>query len=474
MDNNREPIRINPDHHPLQDAEIICEHINSLPLTDAGHGECHSAFPIHIFPKPVQNFINATKECLNFPEDYTAASILYATSVAIGNTHTVEIKKGWQEKAVLYLAIVGNAGTNKSHPVSFALKPIEAADSKAFSNYQKEQAEYEYLDKLTKKEREDQGHTDLIKPTWKQHLVSDFTPEALAQVHTHNSRGIGVNVDELASWFKNFNRYNKGSEEQFWLSVWSGKPIRINRKTSEPIYIKSPFVSVAGTIQPGVLNELANNRTENGFMDRILFVAPENIKKEYWSNQDLDNDIESQWTSILNRLLSLEMEIDEGDNPQSYALRIDSEAHNCLLEWQKRITDETNNSDNKLLGGLYAKMEIYVFRLALCLEMLFYGCKQSEKTHISLDSVKGAIDLVDYFVKSAIKVHNILANTCPTEKLDAFKRSIYKELPENFKTEEGIKIAKEQGMPERTFKRFLQNNELFINKKRGEYEKCTT
>ena len=80
-------------------------------------------------------------------------------------------------------------------------------------------------------------------------------------------------------WFKNFNRYNKGSEEQFWLSVWSGKAIRINRKTTEPTYITKPFISVIGTIQPGVLNDLADNRTENGFLDRLLFVAPENLTK---------------------------------------------------------------------------------------------------------------------------------------------------------------------------------------------------
>ena len=118
-------------------------------------------------------------------------------------------------------------------------------------------------------------------PIWEQLLVTDFTPEALIEVHKFNKNGIGVYADELASWFKNFNRYNSGSEEQFWLSVWSGKPIRINRKTSEPIFISLPFISVIGTIQPAVLKELAKDRTENGFMDRILFVIPDDLKKNY-------------------------------------------------------------------------------------------------------------------------------------------------------------------------------------------------
>ncbi len=68
------------------------------------------------------------------------------------------------------------------------------------------------------------------KPAWQKNLLSDYTPEALAEVHSYNKRGIGVCVDELAGWFKNFNKYNKGSEMEFWLSAWSRKPITIDRK----------------------------------------------------------------------------------------------------------------------------------------------------------------------------------------------------------------------------------------------------
>src|SRR5690606_13025542 len=101
------------------------------------------------------------------------------------------------------------AGTNKSHPISFALKPIEQRDNYKFQRYQKDRAEYEAIVQLSKKEKEAQGITDdPPKPQWEQLLVTDFTPEALTDVHKFNKRGIGVYADELASWFKNFNRYN--------------------------------------------------------------------------------------------------------------------------------------------------------------------------------------------------------------------------------------------------------------------------
>jgi len=66
---------------------------------------------------------------------------LYAASVAIGNSCRVEIMKGWQENAVLYLAFVGRPGTSKSHPITFALKPIEQRDAFNFQKYQKEKQE---------------------------------------------------------------------------------------------------------------------------------------------------------------------------------------------------------------------------------------------------------------------------------------------------------------------------------------------
>ena len=221
-------------------------------------------FPIDVFPLPIQEIITATNENLNFPIDFIGSSLLYAVSVAVGNTHSVELKKGFQQSAVLYIAIVGRAGTTKSHPLSFAINPIIERDKNTYRLYEQQRQEFEKVDSLTKRQREKQAIGEPVKPIWQKFLLSDFTPEALAEVHNFNKRGIGVYVDELAGWFKNFNRYNKGSEMEFWLSQWSGKPINIDRKTGSPIFIPLPFISVAGTIQKGILKELAKeSRNQN-------------------------------------------------------------------------------------------------------------------------------------------------------------------------------------------------------------------
>jgi hypothetical protein len=431
-----------------------------------------NCFPVDVFPLKVQKIISATNENLNFPIDFIGASMLFTVSVAVGNTHKVEVKKGWLESSVLYLAIVARAGTNKSHPLSWALQPIVDHDKGTYRVYEQQRKDYEKSLSLSKKERKQQAIDEPTKPIWQKFLLSDFTPEALAEVHKFNKRGIGVYVDELAGWFKNFNRYNKGSEMEFWLSAWSGKPINIDRKTGEPIFIPLPYIPVAGTIQNGLLNELAkDSRIQNGFIDRILFVIPDNIQKPYWSDTELNPVFAKEWKGIITKLLSLLITNDETLNPLPDILFFSPEAKLILFEWQKKNTDQSNDPENEEVSGIYSKLEMYVVRLALLLEMMRYACDENDKRTISIEAMQGAIKLIEYFKKSALKVNSIISNVSPLEKYPDDKQALYKALPDTFKTEMGLQVAKNREVPERTFKRFLSDKNLFTRISRGEYEK---
>lgn len=442
-------------------AETFLNHTNELKSV---------LFPLDVFPLPVQEIITATNKALNFPVDFTGASMLFASSVAVGNTHCIEVTNGHQQTAVLYLAIVAPPGTTKTFPLRFALTPINEHDAKTHKTYKDELKEYNKSIGLYKKEQTGKEPT---KPILRKFLLTDYTPEALSGVHEFNKRGIGVDNDELAGWFKNFNRYNKGSEGEFWISVWSGKPINIDRKTSDPILITKPFVSVAGTIQTAILNELAkNNRSKNGFIDRILFVVLENLQKEPWSETELQDCHIENWKNIISNLLVLTTENDENFNPVPKVLRLIPEAKKLLFEWQKTNTNLCNNTENEALKGIYSKLDIHVCRLALILEMMHYACGLSDKSAISVKSVQGAIKLVEYFRVSATKVNSILSNFDPLEAYPIDKQELYKALPNRFTTSEGLQVAKAIRVPERTFKHYLSSNKnLFNQLKWGVYEK---
>jgi hypothetical protein len=82
------------------------------------------SFPHEIFPARIKTFYEQTTAAINCPGDYVGCGILACASIAIGNTSVVEIKKGWQEGANLYLAIIGEPGSKKTPALILSLNPI--------------------------------------------------------------------------------------------------------------------------------------------------------------------------------------------------------------------------------------------------------------------------------------------------------------------------------------------------------------
>src|SRR5688572_15673994 len=85
-------------------------------------------FPVSVFPTHIQDFIREHFELLNFHPDFLSSSILFATSVALGNTVEVEVTHGWTEKAIVYILIAAPSGSGKTHPPYRATREIAKAD----------------------------------------------------------------------------------------------------------------------------------------------------------------------------------------------------------------------------------------------------------------------------------------------------------------------------------------------------------
>jgi hypothetical protein len=427
-------------------------------------------FPITVFPQAVQRIIEETNRTLKYPKGFVSAAMLFAASTAIGNSHRIVVKNGWTESAVLYLVNVGAPGTNKTHPTKFALEPLLQLDLESYKRFKKQKQEFEELSTITKQEREQEGMPQPIRPVWQKNLVSDFTQEALVKTHESNPRGLGVYTDEVMTWINNFGRYTKGSENQFWLSNWSQAPINVDRKGDDGISIEKPFVSVIGSIQPSMLSELAGgNRGNNGFLDRILFVYPENVKKESWSSDELDPTVPKRWAEIVRRITSLAYHRDVNGNFKAIEIMLSSEAREILFEWQKKNTDLCNGSEERL-ASIYSKLEIYVCRLTLILQILKWGCTEGDKDAISAENAENAIALIEYFRRTALSVHSILTES-PSEKLPEDKKAVFQALPDRFTTGEGLAAAKASNMNERTFYRLLDEKAFFKKIRHGLYEK---
>ena len=454
------------DTYSINPASIIDEAVDlSMRLTGTD-------FPVSVFPTKIQRIISEVHECHNYPTDYIAAAILTALAVGIGNTHLVQIKQGWVESPILYIALIGRPGANKSHPLSFAMKPFLDYDYRQNQEFEKALAKYDELMSMSRKERAESGSEQFPQePIRKRFLVSDITPEGLSYIHAQNKRGLCLWSDELSAWFKNFNRYNNGSEEQFWLSVFSAKTVISDRKNAKSsVFITRPFIPVIGTIQKKILSDLAHgDRSSNGFIDRILFIMPAIQQKARWNEKDISPDLEVQWHTLLNGLINIECSFDENNEIQPSIVTFSEEARRLLYKWQHNHADLCDNLSNEMLLGIYCKLEIYIIRFCLVIQITRWLCGECGRDQVDTETVQRAILLTEYFKQTATRVQNLMNETALTVQ----QQSILFQLPELFTTAQGIEIAASQGMKERAFKEFLSKHtgSLFQKDRHGEYRK---
>lgn len=430
-------------------------------------------FPLDVLHSRLQVIINEANITLGFPADYLAGSMLTAMAAAVGNTHAVEHMTGWKEYVILFVALVGSPGSNKSHPLSFAMQPLLDHDAEQEALHAEALKRYNAAMELPPKERTANGYEqNPVEPIRKRFTMQDVTPEAVHRILSENPRGLCLVSDELAGWFKNFNRYNNGSESEFWMSVFNHKVAMSDRKSSQSgVFIRNPFLCVIGTIQPKILVELAgNNRNANGFMERILYVMPSDQRKVKWNRERKAPafDIAAEWKSILGRLIEIVPTIGGHGEIQPEMIPFSSEALDRLFSWQNNVAERCNREGNDTLTSIASKLEIYAVRFCLLLALSDWACGD-EKKAIDIGIVERAISLTEYFRVTAAAVQRVVAEDSMKEQ----EVAVISDLPERFTTAEGIAIAEKNGMLARTFQRFLSRNcgILFRHVSHGVYSK---
>lgn len=410
-------------------------------------------FPKEIFPEEIQELINELEITLNFAPDYSAASILYTISVAIGNKIQLKVKNSWLEKSSIYMILIGRTGDVKSHSLTFCLNPLMKIDKQNFEEYLIKKKEFEALPTEEK--------SKITAPILRQILLNDFTPEAFVKTHYYNSRGVGLYTDEIAGFFNSFNQYRKGNEEESYLSAWSGKPIVKNRISGDEIRIDNTKVDIIGTMQEGILSTtFHSNKMKNGFIDRFLFAIPHKYVVNRWNDNDLATKYIDYYSDFIQKVFHLAEQSD-------YTLELSCEAKNHLYHWQN---GQPVNFEFEYQRGISVKLQQYVLRFSLLLEVINSIVKDEIPKDISLQSVRSAINLRDYFFENAVRVFEIIGGNY-FDTLTEIQKNIFEKLPQQFKTGEGVMIAKDNSMSERSFKNFLNDEKLFKKIAHGIYDK---
>jgi hypothetical protein len=323
----------------------------------------------------------------------------------------------------------------------------------------------------TERERKDLNIDDPVRPVLTKLVLADYTQEALVEHHSNNLRGIAVVNDELAGWIKNFNRYNSGSEQEFWLHAFNGSPINTVRKSGRPIYIERSHISVCGNIQPYVTATLAQDgRDGTGFLDRFLFAAPEDLKKPYPSKAELPDDVADIWERIVFRILDIDPGADEEGGICPSLIRYSDEAQTILEDFLIMNADRSNDTDNDILKGIYAKLDNYTVRFSLILQMLRWACGEATNKVIDAESVTNALKLTEYYRRMNERIRMKIND--PLQRMPSLQRKFCTMLPEPFTKTQAIELGNSLNIPTRTYERWLKPDfKLFNRTSQGNYEK---
>jgi hypothetical protein len=387
--------------------EVVSLPNNEKLVEEFKYNKTDLIFPIDIFPEPIQSYILECNSKLDSNVDYMGCSLLWLISVSIGNAIEIEVKRGWNENATLWISLVGKAGIGKTPSINNVIFPLQKVNSREIKNYYKELEKFEYYDNLSKKEKEES--IEVQKPIKKQFIANDITLEALVDLHQESDNAVGVFKDELAGWLKDMNKYRAGSDLEFWLSCWSGKSVSLNRLTRKGSFVEKPFIPVLGGIQPSILNSFyTEENKDNGFMDRMLLSFPDS-KIELYNENELEYEL-LEWYKdnmiCFYDTIKTVIQRDKDNNIESLTAKFDSEAK---IEWM-RIFNEISNfqnddNENEYLKSMYPKQKSYIPRFALIIHVFNEFFSSGGNTLlINKESILKAEKLSKYFIATAKKV----------------------------------------------------------------------
>lgn len=384
------------------------------------HPSAH-IFPTNVLPWKTRIVIESLAKTLNCDPGYPGTSMLAVAGAAIGTTRSIKLKNTWTEFPSLYSMIIGQPGTLKSPSIDIIVNPVKKEQIKLGDRYKEELDIYKNAAIMNKPGRsknqvsnpDDPPPVMPKKPDFKHLYTADATTEALSQILDSNPRGVLICRDEIAGWFKSMNCYRKGGDVEFYLSLFSNKHIKVDRKSLEsPLILGRPFASVIGSIQPEILHELKRNEADNGFADRFLYCFPDDQKFSGYIDEDVEEAALDDWENTIKALYTLDFDKTLDDDTHPKQLTLDPEARQAFHEYVNSLAQKINDGEiPDYCRGFVEKLKGIVARMALIIHYLRWAEDASvfeNELLLDFQDMQAACKLADYYLSQFIRVKRLM------------------------------------------------------------------
>lgn len=293
--------------------------------------------------------ISSTLKC---PPDIVISTMFAVVSGAVGTK--VKVYDGiYTNMCNINLCHVAPPGSNKTHPVSMLVKPLENISMRMFADYKEE------------KKRCEETKDFSNMPDSRILYISNPTPEAINKTLAFNDHGLFARRDELIGFIDDLGgRYSNGSGGiPDFLSIFTNEHISIIRCGDEPLIINKPYLTVVGGIQPSLLPSVLGKPqlVNSGFNYRWLFVVPEIKPCLERSRQSVDTNQLDWWEQMIVKFYNM--------NPMT--LTLDEGAQQVLSDYYHDVQVRKLNG-NDYMNEVLDKLLIYVQKFA-ALATLMHG-----------------------------------------------------------------------------------------------------
>ena len=82
-------------------------------------------FPVGVLPGACRQLVEEGVAALGVPPEFIAVPLLTFAGAAIGNAQCIQLKQGFEQRPVIYAAVVGPPGCGKSPADDLARRPLE-------------------------------------------------------------------------------------------------------------------------------------------------------------------------------------------------------------------------------------------------------------------------------------------------------------------------------------------------------------
>jgi hypothetical protein len=412
-------------------------------------------FPIDALPATAAAYVEATSEALDVAPAFLAVPMLSVLSAGVGASARLQLKRSWREPATLWTAVVAPSGSTKSAALQHVLRPVQRQEREAQDAYQQALAEHD-------------PSGDESRPTRTRYRTGDPTTEAVVRILEENPQGVLLARDELAAWLGSFDRYAHGAADlQFWIEVWGGEQVSLDRVGEGNITVSNPAVPLTGTIQPRTLQKRPDTiHFQSGFASRLLLCRPPTTAKT-WTEADVSKDLEDRYRSLLQSLYDLSA---AGTSEGLITATLSTSAKERWIAFYDEANAQLHREHDGPARAARAKSINHAARLAL----IFQLCAAVESGRlgaVEAPALERAVTVARWGLRETLRVYETLG--LGAETLDPPERFL-QQLPRRFSTSEAEEVAEAEDVARRTLFKWLkdlQKDGLLTKVRRGQYEK---